>query len=54
MKIIIQLAAAKRTQGGAEASATDRVPGVGTLNKIYWGKQQLIIFSNDYGVFTAT
>jgi hypothetical protein len=54
MKIIIQLAAAERTQGDEDASATDRVSAVGILNKIYWGKQQLIMFSNDYGVFTAT
>ena len=35
MKIIIQLAAAEKTQGGADASATDRVSGVGILNKIH-------------------
>jgi hypothetical protein len=35
MEIIIQTAAAERNQGGEEASATDRVSGVGTLDKIY-------------------
>jgi hypothetical protein len=35
MKIIIHPAAAERPQGGADASATDRVSRVGTLNKIY-------------------
>jgi hypothetical protein len=54
MKAIIQTAAAERNQGGGDASATYRVSGVGTLNKIYLGKQQIIMFSNDYGVFTAT
>ena len=54
MKNIIQPAVAEKTQGGADASATDRVSGVGTLNKIHRGKQQIIMFSNDYGVFTVT
>jgi hypothetical protein len=54
MKIIIQPAAAERNQGGENASATDRVSAVGTLNKIYRGKKQIVMFSNDYGVFTAT
>jgi hypothetical protein len=35
MKIIIQMAAAERNQSGEDSSPTDRVPGVGTLNKIY-------------------
>ena len=54
MKIIIQPAAAERNQGGENASASDRVSEVGTLNKIYRGKKQIIMFSNDYGAFTAT
>ena len=47
-------AAAERNQGGENASATDCGYAVGTLNKIYRGKKQIIMFSNDYGVFTAT
>jgi hypothetical protein len=35
MKIIIQMAAAERNQSGEDSSPTNRVPGVGTLNKIY-------------------
>ena len=54
MKIIIQLAVAERNQGGENASATDRVSVVGTLNKIYRGKRQIVMFSIDYVVFTAT
>jgi hypothetical protein len=54
VKAIIQTTAAKRYLGAEDASTTDRVSGVGTLNKIYWGKQQIIMFSNDYGAFTAS
>ena len=54
MKIIIQLAAAERNQGGENVSATDRVSAVGILNKIYRGKKQIVMFIIDYGVFTAT
>jgi hypothetical protein len=34
MKTIIQTAAAERNQGAEVSSSTDRVSGVGTLNKI--------------------
>jgi hypothetical protein len=50
-KAIIQ-PAAERHQGGGDASATDHVSGVGTLNEIYCGKKQIGMFSNIYGVFT--
>jgi hypothetical protein len=52
MKIIIQTGAAERNESGEDASAIDRVSEVGTLNKIYGWKKQIIMFSNNYGVFT--
>jgi hypothetical protein len=52
MKAITQSAAAARNQGGGDASATDRVSGVRTLNEISYGKKRIGIFSNIYGVFT--
>jgi len=54
METIIYTATAERNQGAEDASASDRVSGVGTLNKIYRWDKQIFKFSNDYGAFTAS